>query len=96
MIIDLQRLNEQTLDFFWIDGANITIPMPSTRFANKVTRADNTFEVAYELALEFMNTNKEGRVFTLEDMQGLNQLQLKAILSAAIGLVGEVDSHPNL
>ena len=44
---------------------------------------------------EFLNTNMEGREFTLEDIEQLNSVQLTAILSAAIGVISEVDSHPN-
>ena len=96
MIINLQELIEKTIDFIWIDGSELHIPMPSTRFVKKVNRSENEFSRIYELTLEFLNTNKEGRVFTTDDVEQLNSLQLTAILGAAIGTIAEVDSHPNL
>jgi hypothetical protein len=95
MIINLQELSEKTLDFIWIDGFELHIPMPSTRFVNKINRSENTFERINELVLEFINMNKEERKFTLEEVEQLNSVQSTAILSAAIGLVQEVDEHPN-
>ena len=95
MIINLQELSEQTIDFLWIDDTEIHIPMPSTRFVNKVNRSENTFERIYELILEFINTNNEGRVFTTDDVEQLNSVQSTAILSAAVGVIKEVDEHPN-
>jgi hypothetical protein len=95
MVINLQELIEKTIDFIWIDGSELHIPMPSARFVNKVNRAENEFERIYELTLEFINTNKEGRVFTISDIENLNSVQLTAILSAAIGVINEVDEHPN-
>lgn len=95
MIINLQELSEQTIDFLWIDGTEIHVPMPSTRFVNKINRSENTFERIYELILEFINTNTEGRIFTTEDVEQLNSVQSTAILSAAVGVIKEVDEHPN-
>mgnify|MGYP007134043444 FL=1 len=95
MVINLQELIEKTIDFIWIDGSELHIPMPPTRFVNKVNRSKNEFSRIYELTLEFLNTNKEGREFTLEDVEQLNSVQLTAILSAAIGVISEVDEHPN-
>ncbi|MCH4162444.1 MAG: hypothetical protein LKF39_05860 [Lactococcus raffinolactis] len=95
MVINLQELIEKTIDFIWIDGTELHIPMPSTRFVNKVNRAENEFERIYDLTLEFINTNKEGRVFAISDIENLNSVQLTAILSAAIGVINEVDEHPN-
>ncbi|QIW51181.1 hypothetical protein [Pseudolactococcus raffinolactis] len=96
MVINLQELNEKSLDFLWIDGAEIHCPMPSVRFVNKVNRSENTFEKANELALEFLNTNKEKRVFTLDEVIELSSVQLAAILGAVVGVISEVDEHPNL
>lgn len=95
MIINLQELSEQTIDFLWIDGTEIHVPMPSTRFVNKINRSENTFERIYELILEFINTNIEGRVFITDDVEQLNSVQSTAILSAAVGVIKEVDEHPN-
>ena len=95
MVINLQELIEKTIDFIWIDGTELHIPMPSTRFVKKVNRAENEFDRIYELTLEFINTNKEGRVFTTDDVEQLNSVQLTAILGAAIGVINEVDEHPN-
>ena len=95
MVINLQELIEKTIDFIWIDGSELHIPMPSTRFVNKVNRSENEFSRIYELTLEFLNTNKEGRELALEDVEQLNSVQLTAILGAAIGTIAEVDEHPN-
>lgn len=95
MPINLQELNEKTLDFLWLDGSEIHCPMPPVRFVNKVNRAENTFEKANELTVEFLNTNKEKRVFTAEEVSELNSTQITAILGAVIGIIQEVDEHPN-
>lgn len=95
MIINLQELRDQTIDFRWIDGAEIHVPMPSARFVNKIKRSENTFERIFELILELINTNKEDRVFTTDDVEQLNSVQSTAILSAAVGVIKEVDEHPN-
>ena len=51
MAINLQELIEKTIDFIWIDGSELHIPMPSTRFVKKVNRSENEFSRIYELTL---------------------------------------------
>lgn len=94
-IIDLQALTEKTIDFKWIDGEIIHVPQPTARFVNKVDRAENTIPKAQELVFEFLQTNKEKRRFTLDEIESLNSAQLTAILMAILGFAQEVDSHPN-
>lgn len=93
--IDLQALTEMTIDFKWLDGQEIHVHQPSARFVNKVDRAENTIEKSQELVFEFLKDNKEGRVFTKEEIEELNAPQLTAILMAVLGFANEVDSHPN-
>ena len=96
MVINLQELIEKTIDFIWIDGSEYIFQCHLHVLLTKVNRSENEFSRIYELTLEFLNTNKEGREFALEDVEQLNSVQLTAILSAAIGVISEVDEHPNL
>lgn len=94
-IIDLQSLTEQTIDFKWLDGEVIHVPQPTARFVNKVDRAENSIPKAQELVFEFLQTNKDSREFTKDEIDDLNSAQLTAILMAILGFAQEVDSHPN-
>ncbi|ARV03961.1 hypothetical protein [Enterococcus faecalis] len=94
-MIDLQALMEETIDFKWIDGKELHVRQPSTRFVNKVDRTENTLENAQELVLEFIQNNKEKRIFTKEEISELNRAQLTAILMAVLGFAQKVENDPN-
>ena len=47
-MINLQALIEETIDFKWIDGKELHVRQPSTRFVNKVDRTENTLENAQD------------------------------------------------
>ncbi|MEO5294303.1 hypothetical protein [Enterococcus cecorum] len=94
-MINLQALSEKTIDFIWLDGTELHVTQPSTRFVNKVDRAENTIENCQKLAKEFLNDNREGRKFTDEEIAQLNSAQLTAILNSVLGFAYEVDNDPN-
>lgn len=94
-MINLQALSEKTIDFIWLDGNELHVTQPSTRFVNKVDRAENTIENCQKLAKEFLNDNREGRKFTDEEIAQLNSAQLTAILNSVLGFAYEVDNDPN-
>lgn len=102
-VLDLSCFVEETLELILIDGKHINIPKPTQKMAIALMsygdkmKSDKEHAIDHmnELVTAILNTNKQGRKFTKDNVSELTIDTQAAIIRAYNEFLNELVNNPN-